>query len=313
MTNFSIILLLVGGVLLLYAGAELLVHYANKLAISFGMTSLMAGLTIVAFCTSAPELVSSLVAQVSEGNSNMALGNIIGSNVANIGLILGAVALIKPIEIERNIRVFEAPLGILLVAALWVLMLFEKIGRGIGVALIILLALYIGKHVLEARKNKKVIEGSDEHLSGSKKIACLFLLTLGALIVVSGGYVFIKGAVALAEKFNISGRLVGLTIVAVGSSLPEFAASFVALYREKLNLAVGNIFGSNILNILFVLGVVSLVSPISFSSKFLVQDMPFMLGFALLAWLLSFFTQRLNRISGIILLLGYGFYIYIIA
>ncbi len=313
MTSFLIIILLAIGVILLYAGAELLVHYANKLAISFGMTPLVAGLTIVAFCTSAPELVSSLVAQISEGDSNMALGNIVGSNVANIGLILGAVSLFKPIEIERNVRVFEAPLGILLTAALWVMMLFGKLGRGIGVALIILLALYIGKHVFESRKNNKVTEGSDDHLTGMKKIGCLLLLILGALIVVSGGYFFVKGAVGFAEKFNISGRVVGLTIVAIGSSLPEFAASFVAVYRNKPNLAIGNVFGSNILNILFVLGIVTLVSPIYFSPKFLLQDMPFMLGFALLAWLLSFFTQRLNRISGAILLLGYACYIYIIA
>ncbi len=313
MSIFLIIVLLVVGVLLLYGGAELLVHYANKLAISFGMTPLVTGLTIVAFCTSAPELVSSLVAQISEGNANMALGNIIGSNVANIGLILGAVTLFKPIEIERNIRVFEAPLGIILAGALWVVMLFGKIGRGIGVALMILLILYIGKHVLEARKNGSVEEGSDAHLTRMKKLGCLLLLLLGALVVVCGGYVFVKGAVGFAEKFNISGRVVGLTIVAIGSSLPEFAASFVAVYRNKPNLAIGNVFGSNILNILFVLGVVTLVSPIYFSSKFLVQDMPFMLGFALLAWLLSFFTKRLNRISGAILLLCYAFYIYIIA
>jgi len=232
MPNFLIIILILGGMLFLYLGAELLVHYATKLAISFGMTPLVAGLTIVAFCTSAPELVSSLVAEITEGNSNMALGNIVGSNVANVGLILGLLALVKPMPIERNIRVFEAPLGIILVALLWLDMLFWKLNRGVGVVLIILLILYIGKHVYEARKKNKVTPDSDEHLSGAKKTGYIFLVILGSIVVVLGGYIFVKGAVGLADKFNISGRVVGLTILAIGSSLPEFAASFVALFEK---------------------------------------------------------------------------------
>ncbi|MCH9633298.1 MAG: Inner membrane protein YrbG [Chlamydiae bacterium] len=301
------------GIIFLYLGAETLVLNASKLAISFGMTTLMAGLTIVAFCTSMPELVSSLVAQISEGDSNMALGNVVGSNIANVGLILGALALVRPIPINENIRKFEAPIGIALALGLWAVMLSGKVSRSVGVVLLALLVLYVGQHIHKARVLKKSEEGKKIQISLKKKLLYIFLVLLGAAFTVTGGYIFVKGAVSFADKFNLSGRLVGLTIVAVGSSLPEFAASFVSLVRKNPDIAVGNVFGSNILNILLVLGVVALLAPLTFSRKFLFQDMPFMLGFSLLAWIMTCFSHKLNRISGAVLLLGYGCYIYVIA
>lgn len=309
MTLFWITFLLSVGVLCLYIGAEILVFFASKLALSFGMTSLMAGLTVVAFCTSMPELVSSLIAKLG-GQTDMSIGNVVGSNIANIGLILGILAIFKPVKVDHNIRGFEAPLGIILACVLWIIMLFGNISRGVGIVFLIAFLLYIVRHIYEAKK----MRDNGEHLDVStpKKVLYTALVLVGAGVTVGGGYLFIEGAINLANRFNVSGRIIGLTIVAVGSSLPEFAASFIALVRKNPDIAVGNIFGSNIINILMVLGVVSLVSPIGFSPSFLNVDVPYMIGVSILVWLLTFFNHRLNRLSGVVLVLSYATYLYLI-
>lgn len=312
MSTFWIYLYLFGGVLALYLGAELLVHFATKLALSLGMSHLMTGLTIVAASTSMPELVSSLMAQLQGGYSSIALGNVIGSNIANIGLILGGLVLVRPMPVPKSVLQFEAPLGLVLVCLLWLLMLSLNITRLNGVFLVLGFIAYLFWHIRRAKAN----QANEEHpLRGkSKKVKSLYLalLLLGALITVYGGYLFIEGAIALADRYQISPRIVGLTIVAVGSSLPEFAASFVALLRKNPELALGNIYGSNILNILMVLGIVSIVKPLTFSSTFLYQDLPALLIFAFLGWLLGLKSKRLTRLSGAFLLLAYAGYLFFI-
>lgn len=309
MTLSWIFLFLFFGVLFLYIGAEVLVWFASKLALSFGLSSMMTGLTVVAFCTSMPELVSSIMAELG-GESNMALGNVVGSNIANIGLILGVLALFRPMKIGENIRKVEAPLGIFLAFFLWLAMLTGRISRGVGAVFLFGLLFYLAWHIHQAQKKKR----EEGHVGDSwgKKLYFVLFVILGALITVGGGYLFIDGAIELARHYEIPGRIIGLTIVAVGSSLPEFAASFIALVRKNPDIAIGNIFGSNILNILLVLGVVSLINPLSFSPSFLTVDMPVLIGISLLVWLLSFFNQRLNRISGVVLTLAYAGYLYLI-
>lgn len=309
MTLSFICFFLSAGVLCLYIGAEMLVWFASKLAISFGLSSMMTGLTVVALCTSTPELVSSVMAELG-GESNMALGNVVGSNIANIGLILGLLALFKPMKIGVNIRKFEAPFGIVLACFLWLAMLTGRISRGVGVVFLITQVLYLAWHVHQAKKKNR--ENGHVGDSWGKKLYFVIFVILGALITVGGGYLFIDGAIHLAHHFEISGRIIGLTIVAVGSSLPEFAASFIALVRKNPDIAIGNIFGSNIINILLVLGVVSLINPLSFSPSFITLDMPVLIGISLLVWLLTFFNHRLNRFSGVVLTLAYAGYLYLI-
>lgn len=296
------------GVIALYVGAELLVLFASKLALSWGLTKLMVGLTIVALCTSMPELVSSLLA-VTQGHSpDMAFGNVIGSNIANIGLILGALAMLRPIPIHSNVVRFEAPLGVFLVIAIWLMMLSGFFYRLFGVVLVIGLMAYLSWHIHQANRAQKE-QTNSLNLSLTKKFWTFFLVLLGAAITIVGGYLFIEGALHLADYYQLSSRFIGLTVVAVGSSLPEFAASFVALVRKSPELAIGNLYGSNIINILLVLGVVILVKPFAFSKLFLMRDLPILLGFAFLAWILALKKHQINRLSGLLLFCGYIAYL----
>ncbi len=312
MSTLGIYVYLIGGVLALYLGAEILVFFASRLALSMGMSNLMTGLTIVAASTSMPELVSSLMAQLQGGFSSIALGNIIGSNIANIGLILGILAIAYPMKLHRNVLNFEAPLGVILVCVLWLMMLSGKISRLYGLFLIAGFLAYLFWHVHQARTSPK----EERHLFQDKSIGVklfyLVLLLIGALVTIYGGYLFIRGAIALALRYEISPRIIGLTVVAVGSSLPEFAASFIALIRKNPALAIGNIFGSNILNILMVLGIVACVKPIPFSSIFLIRDMPILLIFAFMAWFFGLKRKRLSRFSGGVLLVAYICYLFYI-
>lgn len=309
MTHMHIFLFILGGMVALYVGAELLVLFASKLALSLGLTHLMTGLTIVAFCTSTPELVSSLIALLKNNAPNMALGNVIGSNIANIGLILGALAIIRPIHVPKAVIKVEAPLGLMLVVMLWLMMLSGYMHRFFGVFLLVCLAGYFFWHFYLARKKHEEPDHPLMQLSFIHKVGFFSLVILGALITIVGGFFFIEGAAALAEQAHLSSRWVGLTLVAVGSSLPEFAASFIALMRKNPSLAIGNIFGSNILNILLVLGVMITLSPFTFSKQFLIRDLPALLAFSFLTWFFALKKGRIGRVKGLCLFVGYLAYI----
>src|SRR5688572_6134790 len=265
---WPLFLMLAGGIAGLYFGAELLVKGAAGLARAMGMAPLVVGLTVVAYGTSAPELVVSLVAAL-ENQSAIVLGNVVGSNIANLGLILGITALIAPPPVEASLIRREVPIMIAAAAAIPLLLLDRQVGRIEG-GLLVLGALAFTWWTLRAIKrpdsNQELAEEMRDEVArdaggGSRlKLAGMTIAGLGVLI--GGGKLFVDGASALAIQLGMSERLVGLTIVAVGTSLPELAASLVAAMRGHSALAVGNVVGSNIFNVLFILGVTGTIHPV---------------------------------------------------
>lgn len=312
MQTLTLILFLLGGIIALYLGAELLVIFAARLALSLGMTPIVVGLTVVAFSTSTPELASTLIAQLKGDRSNLALGTIVGSNIANIGFILGLLTLVKPLDVHKQIKTFEAPVMIGITALLWFFMLYHQINMWMGIILVGGICLYVFKHVISAKERENDEVKKEKSMYLSKRTLYSIYIALGVALLTVGGWLLVKGSVNLATRLGVSDRVIGLTVVAMGTSLPEFAASLVAIFRKLGDVAIGNILGSNIFNILFILGVVAIIRPIYFSPKFIYQDMPVLMLFSLLLWGLVILQKKLGRLSGLFLVLSYiGYLIWV--
>lgn len=266
-----ILFLLVLGSVLLYFGAEWLVKGGVRLAVSCGITPLVVGLTVVAFGTSAPELVVSVQAAFG-GYSEIAVGNVVGSNIFNICFILGLAALINPMKVTSQLIKFDTPIMIGVSILFALLFLDKSLGRIEGAILFAGVVAYTSWSVVSARKEVaagKVPAGIEEEVKdevGDASKAPLWqdilLIVVGLLLLVGGAKAFVEGSVMLARKFGLSEAVIGLTIVAAGTSLPELATSIVAAIRKQQDIAIGNIVGSNIFNILCILGVASIIKPI---------------------------------------------------
>lgn len=300
---FDATFIAIGGVLL-YFGAEWLIRGASGLAAGFGIRPLVIGLTVVAYGTSMPELVVSSVATV-DGQGAIALGNVVGSNIANIGLILGITALISPPRVEGGLMRRELPVLFLTTAALPVALFDGVVGRGegallLGGAFLYTMMLFRGARPTEAAPVTTPAGKPDRRGWQS-------LVTIGGLVVlVIGGKVLVTGATGVARGAGISERIIGLTIVAIGTSLPELAASLMAALRGHSSLAVGNVIGSNIFNILFILGTASLLRPISVPILDVRTDL-FVLALATTGAVLFLRTARsLTRIEGAVMVGGYA-------
>jgi cation:H+ antiporter len=301
----------IAGLILLLVGAESLVRGASKLAISFGISPLLVGLTVVSFGTSAPELAVS-VGGVLSGNSDVALGNVVGSNVLNVLLILGLSALITPLVVHRQLVRQEVPIMIG-VSFLVMWMAFDGfISRGNGLLLVALLILYLVFLFWQARNGKsKLVEevqaapasGWDRHWSVQ-----LLLIGAGLAMLVLGADWLVDAAVVFAQRLGVSSLVIGLTVVAVGTSLPEIATSILAALRGERDIAVGNVIGSNIFNLLAVLGIAASVSPwgIPVSLAVLKFDLPVMLAVALACLPIMFTGHRIGRREGA---LFFGYYL----
>jgi cation:H+ antiporter len=255
-------LVVLGGVLLYY-GAEWLIDGAAGVARRFGIPQLVVGLTVVSYGTSAPELAVSLSA-AGQGQSAIVLGNVIGSNIANVGLILGLVALIAPPKVDPLLFRREVPYLLIATLAAGPVLLNGQIDRAEG-ALFVLSALVftaVTFHWAKDERRQETVPGAatDETPKSAPRLALLVVVGLAGLL--GGGRVFVEGAVGLARDLGVSERIIGLTVVAFGTSVPELAASVVAALRGHSDLAVGNVVGSNLFNILFILGVTALVSPV---------------------------------------------------
>lgn len=312
--------LLFGG-LILYFGAEWLVKGSAGLAHALGVRPIIIGLTVVAYGTSAPELAVSTAAML-DGSSPIVLGNVIGSNIANMALILGLTALIAPPAVDGQLIRREIPVLCLATMLVPIMLLGGQINR-IEAALLLLGAigftLYTlfsssksGRFDTEAGRGETAGEGvsADEEQS---KVRLLVLTFVGLALLVAGGDFFVAGAKGLAQTMGVSERLIGLTVVAVGTSLPELAASLMAAVRGYSSLAVGNVIGSNIFNILMILGVVGLIHPIHGSLGSLAFDIGAMVGITLLGVLLMRGSRRINRIEGTLLLTSYVTFVVIAA
>ncbi|MEZ4647765.1 MAG: calcium/sodium antiporter [Candidatus Eisenbacteria bacterium] len=252
------------GLVGLTLGAEALVRGSAALARRLGMSPLVIGLTIVAFGTSAPELIVSLQAAFAD-NGAIAIGNVVGSNIGNIALILGLAALIQPMRIDAKILRIDLPLLLVATGALCACFLDDRIGRLEGALLTLGIVAYIGFTIVGSRRETDSVQAEFEEALPRGPRAFLFdaiWIVVGLGFLVLGARALVDGAVAIAESLGLSQTVIGLTIVAVGTSLPELATSVVAAFRKESDIAVGNVVGSNLFNILGILGPTALLHPI---------------------------------------------------
>jgi cation:H+ antiporter len=304
-------LFLSAGIFGLYLGAEGLVRGSVALALQLGLSRLVIGLTVVAFGTSTPELVVSVKAAL-DGLYGISLGNVAGSNICNIALILGISAVIQPLRIDAQVVRLQIPIMILVSILLTVLLLDGGIGRLEGACLFLGIVAYTGYSLYAARKENPNADGNTSDLPAKApagRIWVSLLFVAGGLgLLMAGAQFFLTGAVSLARNLGVSEAFIGLTIVALGTSLPELATSMMAALKKEGDIAVGNVVGSNIFNILCILGVTSLVHPIEMGGIRMI-DMGVMLGVAILVLPMARSGFRLNRWEGAILLAAYGGYI----
>lgn len=315
MSGVDLLWMLVGLVLLV-GGAELLVAGASRMAASFGVSPLVVGLTVVAFGTSAPELMVSLVSALG-GQGDIALGNAVGSNTFNVLFILGLSSLITPLVVDAKLVRFDIPLMVAASALLAFLARDGVLGQGEGAVLALGLVLYLVALVLEARRDQAAGEPEPAHsliddLEGPRDGVARDLASIvaGLLLLVGGSRAFLIGAISVARGLGISELVIGLTLVAAGTSLPEVATSVVAAWRGERDIAVGNVVGSNLFNILCVLGVASLAVPggIPVPAAALRLDIPVMVAAAALCLPICFTGMRVDRWEGALFLAYYAAY-----
>jgi cation:H+ antiporter len=310
------LLALLGGVLILYFGAEFLVRGAVRLGQLLRVSPIVVGLTVVSIGTSAPEFVVCVLAAL-RGSPDLVAGNVLGSNLANIGLILGLAALIRPLEVRNRVVRRDVPwmLGISLAAfpLLWNL----QVGRLEGLILALMLLVYLGFLVPTARiEGVEVLGEAGERLekqvpsvreAGFAILARPLGLVLGgSLALIVGGQGIVHGATVVAMEMGVSELVVGLSILAVGTSLPELATTVVAAARKEADLAVGNIVGSNIFNLTFVLGGTALIRPLEIPARILSVEYPVTLAMSFLLLPLVITSRNVNRKEGALLLAAYG-------
>lgn len=314
---FTTILFFVGFVLLI-KGADLLVSGASSLAARLGVSALVVGLTIVAFGTSAPELVVNLLASVS-GNTDIAIGNILGSNIVNILLILGICAVVYPLTVQRGTVWKEIPFALLAVVVMAFMasdVLLDGAATSVltridGLVLIAFFAIFLYYIFGLARADSTTVVDTETEkpavYSYSRSLVMIFL-GLGGLVV--GGKWIVDGAVMFATALGVSEALIGLTIVAIGTSLPELATSVVAVYKRNVDIAVGNIVGSNIFNVFWILGVSAIIQPLPFSPA-LTIDLLVTIGATLCLFLALFVGRQhtLERWQGVVFIVSYVAYV----
>ena len=303
------VLLVLGGLALLVVGGDLLVKGAVNLALRLGITPLVVGLTVVAFGTSAPELIVSLSAAL-RGSTDIAMGNVVGSNIANVLVILGATALVSGIPTKgHDLRESWAMMigaSLLLIA----LAFTGEIGRIEGMVLLVALALVLWRQFSTgSAEDAGELEGAEP---GARWRKIILWLAGGLVALPIGAHLLVEGATDIARVFGISEAVIGLTLVAIGTSLPEMAASVAAARRGRADMALGNVVGSNIFNILAILGITSLVKPLPVPQQILHFDLWVMLAAALLMGPFLFRAIPIGRRVGAALLAGYAAYVVVL-
>ncbi len=313
MSVFISLLWLAIGSAALYYGAEWLVGGGSKTAKKLGISPLIIGLTLVAYGTSAPELVVSVDSALA-GQGGISIGNVVGSNICNIALILGLCAVITPLTVNRAMLKSDVPVMALTAVAFCLIYWWQDgINRIGGAILFAGFVLYNAKVIIGAKKeaalNRSVETATEEDGDKAEKPLYLYLLlaALGLVVLVLGSKAFLKGAIEIAKLTGLSETVIGLTIVAVGTSLPELATSVVAAIKGERDIAIGNVVGSNIFNILLIMGVAPLISPLTGAN---IQPMDLIALLATTFLLIPFMITgfRLNRVEGAVLLAMYGAY-----
>lgn len=308
--------MLAAGCAALYFGAEWLVRGAARLASALGVRPLVIGLTVVAFGTSTPELVVSAVASF-RGQPDTALGNVVGSNIANPGLILAVAALINPMKTDLGLLRREGPLMVAVTMAFVALAWTGTYTRGQGALMLLGLMAFVWLSLRWSREEPAAIEAEfaqfekDQQMTAKKVRARQFgYIALGIATLVVGGNLLVTSAVGLARQLGISEMVIAATLIAVGTSLPELATSIIAAMRGEADIAVGNIVGSNIFNLLGVLGLSATINPIPVRPQVRDFEMVWMLGFAVATFIILRTGQRITRAEGVALLAGYAAFIF---
>jgi cation:H+ antiporter len=306
--------LLAGGLALLYFGAEWLVKGAAGLARSFGVPAMIVGLTVVGYGTSAPEMTVSVVAAI-RGSSEIALGNVVGSNIANIGLILGITAVVAPPRTDGTLIRREIPLMLATAGVLPLLLWDSTLSRVEGALLVtaaVAFTVWLVRDVRVAAVVPRTMEQAAQSAGAPTRQgrpALVAYAVVGLVMLIAGGELFVRGAVAMARQLGISDHVIGLTVVAVGTSLPELATSVIAARRGHSDIAVGNVVGSNLYNILFVLGATAIVRPITANLHAVRFDLVVLAGMTLFASILLRTERTLQRWEGIALLASYAAFV----
>ena len=305
--SFLAIVLFIAGIALLISGAELLVRGASSLATSLGISPVVVGLTVVAFGTSSPETAVTVQSAFSD-NADIALGNVVGSNILNVLFVLGVSAVVLPLVVSRRLVRLDVPLLILASVLLLILSLDGEIGRLDGLLLFTGVVAYTAYSLIQSRRENGGARELPDDESGptNSRVFQLFLVGLGLAMLVLGSRWLVEGAVAFATALGVSELVIGLTVVAFGTSMPEVATSLVAAFRGQRDMAVGNAVGSCIFNILAVLGVSSLVAPsgIPVPPAAISFDIPVMIVTAVACLPIFFTGSRIARREGL-LFLGY--------
>ncbi|UOX32797.1 calcium/sodium antiporter [Flavobacterium sediminilitoris] len=305
------VLFIIVGLVLLVVGGNWLLKSSVGLSLRLNISKIIVGLTVVSFATSAPEMIVSVQAAL-DGFPDIALGNVIGSNIGNIGLVLGVVLLINTIQVDNSFYVTDWPTKMLASTLLFIFLIIDGgLTRIDGLIFIFVLAIFL---IILIKKNKRVqveLEVSEEENMPYLKI--IGFLALGGVALWGGSELLVKGAVNLAENVGVSKRVIAVTVVSIGTSIPELASSIIAAIKKENDISIGNIIGSNIFNILSVLGVTAIIKPIEkVDVRIVEQDIYWMLGFAFILLPLVIFPKRgsLSFKEGILLLIAYGTFLY---
>ncbi len=302
----GIIFLIIGSAMLFY-GAEFIVKGGSRLARYFGLSPIVIGLTVVAFGTSLPELVVSIVAAIG-GSSPIAIGNVVGSNIANVGLVLGISSLIFPIKINLSQIKNDLIIYIFVCLMFSAFCMNGSISRQEGLILFLSVLIYTWYSFYYSSSKNNDEDINDKNPSN---LRMLFILIISGITLLSfGANLFVKGAIDIARYFGISEIVIGMTIVALGTSLPELATSVIASFRKEHAISIGNIVGSNLFNLLSVIGIVSLVSPIESPKEILFFEIPYMIIYGLILFPIGMLKQPIHRLTAAFLLIGYLLFIY---
>ena len=306
--NFIYIIL---GLILLVLGGNLLLKSSVGLSLKFNISKIIIGLTVVSFATSAPEMIVSIKAAL-DGFPDIAVGNIVGSNIGNIGLVLGVVLLINAIQVETNFYKTDWPMKMIASVLLFFFLILDgKLSRTEGIIFVILLIAFV-IHLI--KQNKMVeIEINEEKKTEMTYAKIFGLLAVGGFALWLGSELLVNGAVKLAEGLGISKRVIAITVVSIGTSVPELASSIIAAIKKENDISIGNIIGSNIFNILSVLGFTAIIKPIeNVDTKILSFDIYWLLAFAFILLPMVFLPKRnsLSLKEGVILVTAYIVFIY---
>lgn len=301
---------IVVGFIVLVWGADRFVHGAAGTARNLGISSLIIGLTIVGFGTSAPEILVSVSAAIN-GNPGIAVGNAIGSNIANVGLVLGTTALLFPLIVSSNTLKREFPIMLVMMGVALFLLLDYELSRYDGILLlsgIVALTFWLIRMTRTKKGYEPMIHEYDNEIPRIPMSSALGWTALGLGLLLISSQVLVYGAVNIAKYFGVSDLVIGLTIIAIGTSLPELATSVMSAVKKEPDIAIGNILGSNMFNLLAVLGIPAIIAPIPLDHHVITRDYAVMLGMSILLFMFAYGFRgqgRINRFEGGVLLAGY--------